>query len=80
MVSLYSTRARLDHLPQQTEPFLSYHLAIHARSKLHRILTNTATMPPKGGNAKKEGGRAKKAENEAVKKDTASKAKVHFLS
>jgi len=31
-------------------------------------------MPPKGGNAKKEGGRAKKAENEAAKKDTASKA------
>jgi len=32
-------------------------------------------MPPKGGNAKKESGRAKKAENEAVKKDAATKAK-----
>ncbi|KAF7972983.1 hypothetical protein HWV62_10625 [Athelia sp. TMB] len=31
-------------------------------------------MPPKGGNAKKEGGRAKKAENEAAKKEVAAKS------
>ncbi|KAJ7118962.1 hypothetical protein C8R44DRAFT_186938 [Mycena epipterygia] len=32
-------------------------------------------MPPKGANAKKEGGRAKKAENEMKKKDTAAAEK-----
>lgn len=34
-------------------------------------------MPPKGGNAKKESGRAKKAENEANKKAAAEADKVH---
>lgn len=33
-------------------------------------------MPPKGGNAKKESGRAKKAENEANKKSQAAVEKV----
>lgn len=32
-------------------------------------------MPPKGGNAKKEGGRAKKAENEQKKQEAAAQAK-----
>ena len=34
------------------------------------------TMPPRGGNAKKESGRAKKAENEAKKKESAVADKV----
>ena len=34
------------------------------------------TMPPKGGNAKKESGRAKKAENEAKKQEQAAAEKV----
>jgi len=34
-------------------------------------------MPPKGGNAKKESGRAKKAENEAKKQVTATADKVN---
>jgi hypothetical protein len=34
-------------------------------------------MPPKGSNAKKESGRAKKAENETKKKEAASVDKVH---
>lgn len=33
-------------------------------------------MPPKGGNAKKESGRAKKAENEAKKQAVAEADKV----
>ena len=33
-------------------------------------------MPPKGGNAKKESGRAKKAENEAKKRTATEEAKV----
>lgn len=33
-------------------------------------------MAPKGGNAKKESGRAKKAENEANKRAAAEQAKV----
>jgi hypothetical protein len=33
-------------------------------------------MPPKGGNAKKESGRAKKAENETKKKEAAAAVKV----
>ena len=33
-------------------------------------------MAPKGGNAKKESGRAKKAENEQKKKDAATADKV----
>jgi hypothetical protein len=33
-------------------------------------------MPPKGGNAKKESGRAKKAENEAIKRTAAAEAEV----
>jgi hypothetical protein len=37
-------------------------------------------MPPKGGNAKKEAGRAKKAENEEKKKSAASATKVWFTS
>jgi len=36
-------------------------------------------MPPKGGNAKKETGRAKKADNEAKKQQVASAVKV-FLT
>jgi hypothetical protein len=36
-------------------------------------------MPPKGGNAKKESGRAKKAENEANKKAQAEADKVLLL-
>lgn len=37
-------------------------------------------MPPKGGNAKKESGRAKKAENEAKKKAAADAVKVQCTS
>lgn len=33
-------------------------------------------MPPKGGNAKKESGRSKKAENEAKKQEQATAEKV----
>lgn len=36
-------------------------------------------MAPKGGNAKKESGRAKKAENEANKRAAAAEAKVHTI-
>ena len=38
--------------------------------------TPLITMPPRGGNAKKESGRAKKAENEAKKKDAVAAEKV----
>jgi hypothetical protein len=34
-------------------------------------------MPPKGGNAKKESGRAKKAENETKKQEAAAVNKVY---
>ena len=37
-------------------------------------------MPPKGGNEKKEGGRAKKAENEAKKQQAAEDAKVYHIT
>ena len=36
-------------------------------------------MPPKGGNAKKESGRAKKAENEAKKQGAAAAEKVRLI-
>jgi hypothetical protein len=36
-------------------------------------------MAPKGGNAKKESGRAKKAENEAIKRLAAAEAKVRTI-
>jgi hypothetical protein len=36
-------------------------------------------MAPKGGNAKKESGRAKKAENEANRRAAAAEAKVRSL-
>ena len=35
-------------------------------------------MAPKGGNAKKESGRAKKAENESKKQQAAEEAKVQI--
>jgi hypothetical protein len=38
------------------------------------------SMPPKGGNAKKETGRAKKAENEAKKADAAAAERVSGIS
>ena len=38
-----------------------------------------STMAPKGGNGKKESGRAKKAENEANKRAAAAEAKVHTI-
>ena len=38
--------------------------------------TRDSTMPPKGANAKKESGRAKKAENENKKKEAAAAENV----
>jgi hypothetical protein len=35
-------------------------------------------MAPKGGNAKKESGRAKKAENEAMKQEAAAAERVRY--
>jgi hypothetical protein len=35
-------------------------------------------MPPKGGNVKKESGRAKKAENKAIKRAAAEEAKARL--
>jgi hypothetical protein len=43
---------------------------------LTSFLSLTSAMPPKGGNAKKETGRAKKAENEASKKAAAAEAEA----
>jgi hypothetical protein len=43
-------------------------------------LTAIIAMAPKGGNAKKESGRSKKAENEANRRAAAAEAKVRTIS
>lgn len=49
---------------------------IYPRSTLLPSTPLLIVMPPRGANAKKESGRAKKAENESKKKETAVAEKV----